>query len=105
MAQGVREQDTFKPQEDLLRLLDTRLACLLVDHQRRREPLRDCLQQLRDRLSREPLDPATLAEVEATVRSLSRPAADRPADTPRPHETARRRSRLRLGHRAMRTLL
>lgn len=61
-------------QEDLLRLLDTRMACLLVDRPGG-DPLRHCLEQLRERMSREPLDRDTLTQVEALVRGLGRGTA------------------------------
>jgi len=58
-------------QDAMLRLLDTRMACLLVDRPRG-DPLRQHLERLRDRLAREPLDAQTLAKVETTVRALAR---------------------------------
>jgi hypothetical protein len=73
LALGARRRQAR--QEALLRTLDTRMACLLVDR-RGGEVLRRNLFALRDRLTRETLDPATLAEVEATVRALApRPSA------------------------------
>lgn len=58
-------------QDHVLRLLDTRMACLLVDRPGT-DPLRRQLERLRSRLMREPLDARTLAKVEATVRALAR---------------------------------
>lgn len=62
---------TPSPQQDeLLRLLDTRMACLLVDRPAT-ELLRRQLFALRDRLARERLDRATLREVDTAVRALA----------------------------------
>lgn len=75
---------TARRQDEVLRLLETRMACLLVDRPGT-EALRRHLFVLREKLSNESLDPAMLAEVEATVREL-RPAGrapSRPAREPR----------------------
>lgn len=56
-------------QDEVLRMLDTRIACLLVDRPGT-EALRRHLFVLREKLARECVDTATLAQVEATVRAL-----------------------------------
>lgn len=62
---------TLPPQQEaVLRMLDTRMACLLVDRPAT-EVLRRNLFALRDKLSRERLDAATLREVETAVRALT----------------------------------
>ncbi|RDD60908.1 hypothetical protein [Ferruginivarius sediminum] len=66
-------------QDDVLRLLETRMACLLVDRPGT-ESLRRHLFVLREKLANETIDRATLAQVEATVREL-RPAGVKPAST------------------------
>lgn len=57
-------------QEAVLRLLDTRMACLLVDRPST-EVLRRNLFALREKLARDRLDPKTLRKVEVTVRALA----------------------------------
>jgi hypothetical protein len=89
-------------QEALLRLLDTRIACLMVDRPAT-EVLRRDLLRLRDRLARQRLDTACLRQVETLLAELSGPAcadAGRGAGPrpgrwmPRPALPARAASRL-----------
>jgi hypothetical protein len=73
--------DSRPRQDEVLRLLETRMACLLVDRPGT-EALRRHLFVLREKLSNENVDPAMLAEVEATVRNLrpaGPPASRKPA--------------------------
>jgi hypothetical protein len=60
-------------QEALLRLLDTRIACLMVDRPAT-EVLRRDLLRLRDRLARQRLDTASLRQVETLLAELRAPA-------------------------------
>ena len=83
-------------QDDVLRLLDTRLACLLVDRQDGRA-LRPKLFKLREMLLQTPLDSATLDEVEAYVRRAL-PAGGETGIV-RPNDRERVRARLRLVRR------
>jgi hypothetical protein len=69
-----RYQDTT--QDDILRLLDTRIACLMVDRPDASN-LRPALLRLRGKLLQERLDGATLSKVEATLRELMPPGTAR----------------------------
>lgn len=60
------EMEIGDRQEEVLRLLDTRMACLLVDRSNA-EALRPQLLRLREKLAQEALEPATLDQVEALV--------------------------------------
>ncbi len=86
--------ETRTPQEDVLRLLDTRLACLMVDRRDSRD-LRPALFQLREKLAREDLDAATLADVERTLNAMLPPGTGR-AESKLARDSARTRTRLRL---------
>ena len=89
--------ETRTPQEDVLRLLDTRLACLMVDRRESRD-LRPALFQLREKLAREDLDTATLADVERTLNAML-PPGTASASSKLARDSARTRTRLRLVRR------
>ena len=97
---SVMHLDRNPRQDDVLRVLDTRLACLLVDR-RGPEALRHNLACLRRKLASEPVDPATLAQVEATVRAIS-PAGT--SKTAAEHAPARRWPQLQMGEMVARGL-
>lgn len=81
-------------QEDVLRLLDTRIACLMVDRRQSRH-LRPQLFKLREKLLNENLDQRTLADVERTVKEILPPGTAR-AESKLARDSARTRARLRL---------
>lgn len=88
---------TRSRQEDVLRLLDTRLACLMVDRRESRD-LRPALFQLRNKLAREDLDNATLADVERTVTAIL-PRGSARASSSLARDSTRTQARLRLVRR------
>lgn len=72
-----REEKRRQRQEEVLLLLDMRLACLLVDG-KGSGALREHLFQLRRKLEQDLLDTQTLAAVESTVRALTQQPKPKP---------------------------
>ena len=88
------KREPHSNQEDVLRLLDTRLACLMVDRRQSRD-LRPKLFQLRQKLLDETLDKRTLADIERTVNDILPPGTAR-AESKLARDGARTQARLRL---------
>jgi hypothetical protein len=88
------QRDLPRAQEDVLRLLDTRLACLLVDRADTAK-LRPALFQLRKKLTQERLDRKTLAKVEQSLHDLLPPGTARASAT-LTDDNARSEARVRL---------
>lgn len=85
-------------QDDVLRLLDTRIACLMVDR-RDTSKLRPALFQLREKLLQDNLDSKTLARIERTVREMLPPGTARASAT-LARDDSRPQARVRLVRRA-----
>ncbi len=90
-----REEKRRQRQEEVLLLLDMRLACLLVDR-KASDSLREHLFQLRRKLERDLVDGQTLTAVESTVRALTQqPRLHRTAAKPEnPHPVVQAAARL-----------